>query len=56
MKRHPTENKLFCDGTFKEPDDNSKYTVVISWHKRVDRVTSDKSFPLIEIRLDYDTL
>ena len=51
MKRHPTENKLFCDGTFKEPDDN-----VISWHKRVDRVTSDKSFPLIEITLDYDTL
>ncbi|XP_066016840.1 uncharacterized protein [Pocillopora verrucosa] len=24
MKRHPTENKVFCDGTFKEPDDNNE--------------------------------
>ena len=29
MKRHPIENKVFCDGTFKEPDDNSKYTVML---------------------------
>ena len=29
MKRHPTENKVFCDGTFKEPDDNSKYTFTL---------------------------
>ena len=29
MKRHPIENKVFCDGTFKEPDDTSKYTVML---------------------------
>lgn len=23
MKRRPIENKVFCDGTFKEPDDNT---------------------------------
>lgn len=23
MKRHPIENKVFCDGTFKEPDDTT---------------------------------
>ena len=29
MKRHHIENKVFCDGTFKEPDDTSKYTVML---------------------------
>lgn len=29
MKRHPIENKVFCDGTFKEPDDNTTMTTEV---------------------------
>lgn len=29
MKRRPIENKVFCDGTFKEPDDNTTMKIEV---------------------------